>query len=75
MKLRPVPALKVIKALESFGFRAVRQKGSHVILQNDEGRTIVVPVHSGEELGRGILLKIIRQAGVKKEEFLRALED
>ncbi len=74
MKLKPLSALKVIKILESFGFKVVRKKGSHVILQNKGGRTIVIPVHSGEELGRGILLKIIKQAGLTKDEFLSALK-
>jgi len=74
MKLRPLPAIKVIKALENFGFKAIRKKGSHVILRNDEGVTIVIPVHSGEELGKGILMKIIRQAGLTRDEFLRAIE-
>ena len=74
MRLKPVPAKKAIKALENFGFKVVRKKGSHVILQNGEGRTIVIPVHSGEELGRGILLRIIKQAGLTKDEFLRTLK-
>ena len=74
MKLRPLPAEKVIKTLEGFGFKVVRKKGSHVIMQDKNGRTIVIPVHSGEELGRGILLRIIEQAGLAKDEFLTAIK-
>ena len=51
-KLRPLPAEKVIKALNKIGFEASRQRGSHVILKNKEGTIIVVPNHPGEEIGR-----------------------
>jgi len=47
--------------------------GSHFVLQYSDGRSIVVPVHQGEELGRGILRAIIRQAGLTREEFLAKL--
>ncbi|MBI5390145.1 type II toxin-antitoxin system HicA family toxin [Candidatus Woesearchaeota archaeon] len=53
------------------GFLPVRQKGSHIILTKltSEGKkAVVVPNHS--EIDRGTLLEIIRQAGLKKEEFL-----
>ncbi len=35
-KLMPLPADKVIKVLDKLGFSPVRQKGSHVILKNNE---------------------------------------
>ncbi len=73
-KLRPLPPKKVIKALSKVGFVPVRQKGSHIILKNEEGVVIVVPNHPGEDIGRGLLLKIIKQAGLTKEEFLKLLE-
>ncbi len=74
-KFSSQPADKVIKALRKMGFTPVRQKGSHIILKNNGGVIIVVPKHSGEEIGRGLLLKIIRQAGITKEKFLELLED
>ncbi|WXG39257.1 MAG: type II toxin-antitoxin system HicA family toxin [Candidatus Freyarchaeum deiterrae] len=70
MSLKPLPAEKIIRVLKKVGFEIVRQKGSHVILKNPEGRITVVPLHKGEEIGRGLLLKIIKDAGLKKEEFL-----
>ena len=74
LKLSPVRAEKVIKVLEESGFSVVRQKGSHIILKDQYGRSVVVPVHSGEELGRGILRAIIGQAGLSRKEFLRRLK-
>ena len=73
-KLRPLPPKKVINALSKVGFVPGRQKGSHIILKNEEGVVIVVPNHPGEDLGRGLLLKIIKQEGLTKEEFLKLLE-
>ena len=69
MSLRPLPADKVIKVLVRLGFKPVRQRGSHVILKREDGKVIVVPVHGGEEIGRGLLSKII------KEELLKLVEE
>ena len=66
-------AEKVIKVLVKLGFKIVRQKGSHIILKHPDGRVTVVPVHQGEELGRGILREIIKDAGIDKNEFLELL--
>ena len=73
MSLRPLPARKIIKALEKIGFKPVRHRGSHVILKHADGRVTVVPVHKGEQIGRGLLSKIIKDAGITKEEFLNIL--
>ncbi|MDD4566849.1 MAG: type II toxin-antitoxin system HicA family toxin [Methanoculleus chikugoensis] len=70
LKLSPVRAEKAIKVLEESGFSFARQKGSHIILQHSDGRSVVIPDHQGEELGRGILRAIIRQVGLTREEFL-----
>lgn len=74
MKLSPVKAEIVIKVLEESGFSIVRQKGSHIILKDGDGRSVVIPDHPGEELGRGILRAIIRQAGLTREEFINRLK-
>ena len=73
VRLTPLPARKVLRALEALGFRRSRQKGSHVFLQHPDGRSTVVPVHAREEIGRGLLWKIIKDAEVDVDEFLRNL--
>jgi predicted RNA binding protein YcfA (HicA-like mRNA interferase family) len=75
LKLRALPSRKVIKALEKNGFAIARQKGSHVFLKHSDGRTTVVPVHPGEEIGRGLLRKIIKDAKLTKDEFLKLVEN
>ena len=74
MSLRPLPSRKVIKVLSVLGFRIVRRRGSHVVLKHPDGRITVVPVHAGEKIGIGLLLKIIKDAKLSKEEFLKLLE-
>ena len=62
------PALPVVSgqetvtALGKIGFEQVGQRGSHVKLRDQEGRTVIVPNH--RELARGTLSAILRQSGV-----------
>ena len=45
-----VTAKEFIKVIEKLGFYLDRQKGSHAIYKNINGRRVVVPVHSGQNL-------------------------
>jgi len=62
---------EVIKALAEVGFKVVRQRGSHIIIMKGER---VVPVPRHDQIKRGLLLEIIAEAGLTKEEFLRLLD-
>jgi predicted RNA binding protein YcfA (HicA-like mRNA interferase family) len=68
-----VRAREVIRFLESLGLIQVRQKGSHKFFRHTDGRTATVPDHRGEDLGPGILAKILRDAGAKPADFLKWL--
>ena len=58
---------EVIRALEKAGFAQVSQRGCHVKLRNDAGRTVIVPLH--REVARGTLGSILRQSGLSIDEF------
>jgi predicted RNA binding protein YcfA (HicA-like mRNA interferase family) len=61
----------VCRILESHGFRRVRQKGSHAMMQKQtEDSTITIPVPLHRELRIGTLQSIIRQSGLGREPFL-----
>jgi len=75
VSLRPLPAKKIVKILKKIGFETVRQRGSHLILKHPDGRVTVVPVHPREQIGRGLLSKIIKDAKLTREEFLKLLEE
>ena len=74
-KLKPVPAKKAIKALESLGFVQVRQKGSHVFMQHPDGRTTVVPVHGGQDIGKGLVRKLLHDVKISRDEWLELLKN
>ena len=62
-----VSGREVVRALGRAGFGQVGQKGSHVKLRSEAGRTVIVPLH--RELARGTLASILRQAALSVEEF------
>lgn len=73
-KLPIVSGKDIVKALSKIGFRHVRTKGSHAILnkETDKGKiTIPVPLH--KELAKGTLKSIMKQADVSLEEILKLL--
>lgn len=71
-KLPLLSANKLIQILQKLGFEKIRQEGSHVFLRHADGRTTVIPNHSGEELDRGLLNKILKKdVRISREEFLR----
>jgi predicted RNA binding protein YcfA (HicA-like mRNA interferase family) len=54
------------------GFYRKRQHGSHIILRRDDPfAQLVVPDH--QELDRGTLRAILRQAGLSVDQFVAAL--
>ena len=73
-RLRRMSGEEMIRALERWGFRRVRQRGSHVILKRETTQGpigCVVPLH--RELAIGTLHGILQQAGLSAEEFMEKL--
>jgi len=66
------PILKpadIIKILQANGFVIDRIKGSHHIMFNEEKDIrLVVPFHKSD-LPKGTLHEIIKQSGIKTEDF------
>ena len=65
--------LELIAVLKKAGFMVIRIKGSHHFLRHDDGRTVVVPVHSGESIGPGLFSKILRDCDLDREQFMKFL--
>jgi len=63
----------VIKILSKIGFKHVRTKGSHAILNklDDYKGKITIPVPLHKELAKGTLKSIMKQADLTLEEFLK----
>ena len=68
-KLSIVSAAQMSKILRHLGFSFIRQKGSHAYFKHPDGRATVVPIHKGEDLGRGLIRAILRDIDLQPEEF------
>jgi predicted RNA binding protein YcfA (HicA-like mRNA interferase family) len=56
--------------LSRHGFSEVRRRGSHIVMQRQDGDgTTTVPVPDHKELAIGTLRAIIRQSGLPRTEF------
>jgi predicted RNA binding protein YcfA (HicA-like mRNA interferase family) len=72
-----VPRIRGADAVRAFtkaGYDVSRVRGSHYIMRHP-GRPerLSIPVHEGEDLGAGLLLKQIKLAGLTVEEFCNLL--
>lgn len=71
--LPSVSGKDLLAALRKTGFEVVRVKGSHYFLRHADGRTTVVPVHSGDTIGPGLLSKILRDCDLSRDDFHKLL--
>lgn len=63
----------MVAALKKSGFEVARIKGSHHFLRHADGRGTVVPVHSGETIGPGLLTAILRDCDIERDDFIALL--
>lgn len=78
MKLpRDLDAPQLIKALAAFGYKTVRQTGSHIRLQCDlpSPHAITIPYHSPLKIGMlaAILADIAEHQRMSRDELLKQL--
>ncbi len=74
--MTPVPSLtgkEIVSVLKKAGFEILRIKGSHHFLHHPDGRSTVVPVHSGETIGPGLFAKILRDCDLNREQFQKLI--
>jgi len=72
-KLSSVTGKALIKALKRAGFEEIRIKGSHHFLKHSDGRCTVIPVHSGETIGKGLLSQILKDCEISREDLQKLL--
>jgi predicted RNA binding protein YcfA (HicA-like mRNA interferase family) len=71
-RMPQVTARELIRFLESQGFIQDRQTGSHVTLWHPvRNQAVTVPLHTGCDIGRGLAIRILKDAGFSPEEFVR----
>jgi predicted RNA binding protein YcfA (HicA-like mRNA interferase family) len=64
---------QLVKILKKMKFSVIRVKGSHNFLRHSDGRCTVVPVHSGETIGPGLLTKILRDCEITRDDLLKLI--
>lgn len=69
MKLSPISAIKLSRILEKNGFKCIRQKGSHRFYRHIDGRTTVIPMHSGTKIGKGLLKAILKETQLARKDL------
>lgn len=69
------PKARVLSALASLGFRLVRE-GNHIALvrENDDGTKTPMTIPNHRTLKGATLRAICTQAGIGREDFLKAYE-
>jgi predicted RNA binding protein YcfA (HicA-like mRNA interferase family) len=73
-KIPRLTGKEVAKAVEKFGFVYSHTTGSHMIYKHPDGRKTSIPCHAGEEIGPGLLGKIIKKdLGTTREDFLKKI--
>ena len=68
-RLPPVSGRELATALGRKGFQVIRIKGSHHVLRHADGRMTVVPNHGKEEIGPGLLAKILRDCDLSRDDL------
>ena len=56
------------KLLERLGFVAIRQQGSHKFYRHQNGRTTVIPMHTGD-LDRSLIRKILKDIELSINDY------
>jgi predicted RNA binding protein YcfA (HicA-like mRNA interferase family) len=71
-RMPQVTARDLVRFLKAQGFIEDHQTGSHLTLWHP-GRnvSVTVPMHSGCDVGRGLALRILKDAGFSVDDFLR----
>jgi predicted RNA binding protein YcfA (HicA-like mRNA interferase family) len=71
-RMPQVTARELVRFLQTQGFAEDRQSGSHLTLWH-AGRnvSVTIPVHTGCDIGRGLAVRILKDAGFSVEDYLR----
>lgn len=70
-RMPQVTARQLVRFLKSWGFAEQRQSGSHLTLfHTGRGVSVTVPVHTGVDIGRGLAVRILRDAGFSVDDYM-----
>ncbi|MCK5044291.1 type II toxin-antitoxin system HicA family toxin [Candidatus Parcubacteria bacterium] len=73
-KLSSLTSKKLIKILKYFGFELDHTTGSHFIFYNPKNKKRAVAPFHKKDLPKGTLASILREAGIDRKEFEKAMK-
>ena len=74
-RLPVLKARQIILVLERLGFKHRKLKAtSHRRYFHSNGRKTNIPIHPGQDIGRGLLRKILKDIEISPEEFRELLQ-
>ena len=68
-RLPRVTADKIIRVLEKAGFTIARQSGGHKIYKSSTGKRVTVPCHKGKIIHPKVLMSILKDANLSREDL------
>ena len=69
-KLGPLSWNRFVKRMKEFGFKGLFQEGRHPFMIKGN-LSITIPNPHGEDLSPDLLSRILKQAGIKRSDWLR----
>lgn len=74
-KLPRLTGKELAKIVEKAGFIYSHTTGSHMVYKHPDGRRTTIPNHAGEDIGPGLLNKIMKDdLGLTREQFIRIIK-
>lgn len=74
-KLPRVKSRNLVSVVLKMGFRLRDQSGSHAVYVHPDGRKTTIPIHPAQDIGVGLLTKIIRKdLQMTREDFIKILK-
>jgi len=71
-RMPQVTARELVRFLKSQDFIEDRQSGSHLTLRHEARRiSVTIPMHIRADIGRGLAIRILKDAGFSVEDYLR----
>jgi predicted RNA binding protein YcfA (HicA-like mRNA interferase family) len=71
-RMPQVTADELVRFLHRQGFVNDRQTGSHLTLWHAERQiSVTIPMHTGTDVGRGLAVRILKDAGFSVDDFIR----
>jgi len=73
-RLSVLTTRQLIMILERLGFKHRKLKAtSYRRYVHPDGRRTTIPIHPGQDIGRGLLRKILKDIELSPEEFMKLL--